>query len=305
MGVPCLDPMRPGRVALTHAVRAHFVKDLSGKVAVVTGAASGIGRALASAFAGAGMRVVLADVEQDALDDSAHAVAKIAPAAIAVRTDVSKAADVEALADAAERAFGGVQVVCNNAGVALSGLSWQHTLADWEWVFGVNLWGVIYGIRTFVPIMLKQNQPAHVVSTASLAGLTSNAFLGVYNATKHAVVTLSETLAQELAMVGAPIKVSVLCPGFVSTKIADSGRNRPGALAEGSAKIQPAEFEQVIRAAIAGGLDPAVVGNLVFEAIRDEKFYVLPHPELTQMRVRDRMEGILENRQPTAAPLPR
>ena len=111
---------------------------------------------------------------------------------------------------------------------------WEHTLADWEWVLGVNLWGVIYGIRTFVPIMLKQNQPAHIVSTASLAGLTSNAFLGVYNVTKHAVVTLSETLAQELAMVGAPIKVSVLCPGFVSTKIADSHRNRPGALADGA-----------------------------------------------------------------------
>jgi len=198
-----------------------------------------------------------------------------------------------------------VHVLCNNAGVSVGGPMWEHTLADWEWVLGVNLWGVIYGIRTFVPIMLKQNQPAHVVSTASLAGLTSNAFLGVYNATKHAVVTLSETLAQELAMVGAPIKVSVLCPGFVSTKIADSGRNRPGTLADGSAKIQPAEFEQVIRAAIAGGLDPAVVGNLVFEAIRDEKFYILPHPELTKTRVRDRMEGILENRQPTAAPLPR
>jgi len=118
-------------------------------------------------------------------------------------------------------------------------------------------------------------------------------------------VTLSETLAQELAMVGAPIKVSVLCPGFVSTKIADSHRNRPGTLADGADKIQPAEFEQVIRAAIAGGLDPAIVGNLVFEAIRDEKFYILPHPELTKMRVRDRMEGIHENRQPTAAPLPR
>jgi NAD(P)-dependent dehydrogenase (short-subunit alcohol dehydrogenase family) len=281
------------------------MQDFRDKVAVVTGGASGIGRAMVDRFAQAGMRIVIADVEPAALASAERELRDRGATVLGVKTDVANPADVEALAAKAVEAFGGVHVLCNNAGVSVGGPMWEHTLDDWQWVFGVNLWGVIYGIRTFVPIMLKQNQPAHVVSTASLAGLTSNAFLGVYNATKHAVVTLSETLAQELAMVGAPIKVSVLCPGFVSTKIADSGRNRPGTLADGSAKIQPAEFEQVIRAAIAGGLDPAVVGNLVFEAIRDEKFYILPHPELTKMRVRDRMEGILENRQPTAAPLPR
>ena len=281
------------------------MQDFRDKVAVVTGGASGIGRAMVDRFAQAGMRIVIADVEASALASAERELRDRGVKVLGVKTDVANPADVEALAAKAVEAFGGVHVLCNNAGVSVGGPMWEHTLDDWQWVFGVNLWGVIYGIRTFVPIMLKQNQPAHVVSTASLAGLTSNAFLGVYNATKHAVVTLSETLAQELAMVGAPIKVSVLCPGFVSTKIADSGRNRPGALADGSAKIQPAEFEQVIRAAIAGGLDPAIVGNLVFEAIRDEKFYILPHPELTKMRVRDRMEGIFENRQPTAAPLPR
>ena len=281
------------------------MQDFRDKVAVVTGGASGIGRAMVDRFAQAGMRIVIADVEASALASAERELRDRGVTVLGVKTDVANPADVEALAAKAVEAFGGVHVLCNNAGVSVGGPMWEHTLDDWQWVFGVNLWGVIYGIRTFVPIMLKQNQPAHIVSTASLAGLTSNAFLGVYNATKHAVVTLSETLAQELAMVGAPIKVSVLCPGFVSTKIADSGRNRPGTLADGSAKIQPAEFEQVIRAAIAGGLDPAIVGNLVFEAIRDEKFYILPHPELTRMRVRDRMEGILENRQPTAAPLPR
>jgi NAD(P)-dependent dehydrogenase (short-subunit alcohol dehydrogenase family) len=281
------------------------MQDFRDKVAVVTGGASGIGRAMVDRFAQAGMRVVIADVEASALAMAERELRDRGVTVLGVKTDVAKPEDVEALAKAAVEKFGGVHVLCNNAGVSVGGPMWEHTLADWEWVFGVNLWGVIYGIRTFVPIMLKQNQPAHIVSTASLAGLTSNAFLGVYNATKHAVVTLSETLAQELAMVGAPIKVSVLCPGFVSTKIADSHRNRPGTLADGADKNQPAEFEQVIRAAIAGGLDPAVVGNLVFEAIRDEKFYVLPHPELTKTRVRDRMEGILENRQPTAAPLPR
>ncbi len=281
------------------------MQDFRDKVAVVTGGASGIGRAMVDRFAQAGMRIVIADVEPAALASAERELRDRGATVLGVKTDVANPADVEALAAKAVEAFGGVHVLCNNAGVSVGGPMWEHTLDDWQWVFGVNLWGVIYGIRTFVPIMLKQNQPAHVVSTASLAGLTSNAFLGVYNVTKHAVVTLSETLAQELAMVGAPIKVSVLCPGFVSTKIADSGRNRPGTLADGSAKIQPAEFEQVIRAAIAGGLDPAVVGNLVFEAIRDEKFYILPHPELTKTRVRDRMEGILENRTPTSVPLPR
>jgi len=281
------------------------MQDFRDKVAVVTGGASGIGRAMVDRFAQAGMRIVIADVEASALASAERELRDRGVKVLGVKTDVAKPDEVEALAAKAVEQFGGVHVLCNNAGVSVGGPMWEHTLADWEWVFGVNLWGVIYGIRTFVPIMLKQNQPAHIVSTASLAGLTSNAFLGVYNATKHAVVTLSETLAQELAMVGAPIKVSVLCPGFVATKIADSHRNRPGTLVDGADKIQPAEFEQVIRAAIAGGIDPAVVGNLVFEAIRNEKFYVLPHPELTQMRVRDRMEGILENRQPTAAPLPR
>src|SRR6185503_17548663 len=281
------------------------MQDFRDKVAVVTGGASGIGRAMVDCFAAAGMRVVVADVEVTALAATERALRDRGTQVLAVRADVADSAAVEAMARATLERFGGVHVLCNNAGVSVGGPMWEHTLDDWRWVLGVNLWGVIHGIRTFVPIMIRQGEPAHVVNTASLAGLSSNPFLGVYNVTKHAVVTLSETLAQELALVGAPVKVSVLCPGFVQTKIADSNRNRPAELADGADRLRPVEFEEAIRTAIASGLSPAAVAELVFTAIRDERFYVLPHPELTAMRVRDRMEGILENRTPVPAPLPR
>jgi NAD(P)-dependent dehydrogenase (short-subunit alcohol dehydrogenase family) len=281
------------------------MQDFRDKVAVVTGGASGIGRAMVDRFAAAGMAVVVADVETTALAATETELRDRGTKVLAVRTDVAKAADVEVLASAVVARFGGVHVLCNNAGVSVGGPMWEHTLDDWQWVLGVNLWGVIHGIRTFVPIMLRQGEPAHVVNTASLAGLTSNPFLGVYNVTKHAVVTLSETLAQELATLGPHVKVSVLCPGFVATKIADSHRNRPAALASGADRIRPVEFEEAIRAAIAGGLAPAAVAELVLSAIREERFYVFPHPELTHLRVRARMEDILEGRTPVPFPLPR
>ena len=280
------------------------MQGLRDKVAVVTGGASGIGRALVDRFAADGMKVVVADVDPGALETTAREVGARGADVLAVRTDVSKPGDVEALARATLGRFGKVHVLCNNAGVSVGGPMWEHTLDDWQWVLGVNLWGVIHGIRTFVPIMLRQGEPAHVVNTASLAGLSSNPFLGVYNATKHAVVTLSETLAQELAALAAPVKVSVLCPGFVRTGIADSHRNRPAEFADGADRLRPEAFEQAIRAAIADGLPPSDVAGLVAKAIREERFYVLPHPELTKTRVRARMEGILEGRTPTPAPLP-
>jgi NAD(P)-dependent dehydrogenase (short-subunit alcohol dehydrogenase family) len=265
------------------------VKDLTGKVAVVTGAASGIGRALADAFAAEGMRVVLADVEPGALDDAAHAVAKIAPAAIAVRTDVSKAADVEALADAAERAFGGVQVVCNNAGVALSGLSWQHSLADWEWVLGVNLWGVIHGIEAFVPRMIAGGQRGHIVNTASMAGLIASQGLGVYNTSKYAVVGLSETLAKDLKPHG--IGVSVLCPMGVETRIRESERSRPAALRNDAAAEPAVEL-------IGRYLAPDTVAGMVLDAVRRGELYVITHDEgLEPLRRRfDRMQQSILSR---------
>src|SRR5258706_11754428 len=214
------------------------------KVAVVTGGASGIGYAMAERFAAEGMKVVLADVEPTALEAACGRLAAAGADVLGVPTDVACGAAVEVLARRTIERFGKVHVLCNNAGVSVGGPLWEHTEDDWTWVLGVNLWGVVHGVRAFVPIMIRQNEPAHVVNTASLAGLTSNPFLGIYNVTKHGVVTISETLAQELAFVGAPVKVSVLCPGFVQTKIADSHRNRPTDLADGADRLRPEAFDQ-------------------------------------------------------------
>lgn len=267
----------------------------------MTGGASGIGRALAERFLDEGMRVVIADVEPAALDAAATALGARGEV-LAVRTDVAQAGDVEALAEQAWSRFGAVHVLCNNAGVSVGGLTWEHTVADWEWVLGVNLWGVIHGIRTFVPRLLAQGGEAHVVNTASVAGLTSNPFMSVYNVTKHGVVTLSETLKRDLAMVGSTIGVSVLCPGFVQTGIADADRNRPAALRNATVPERPAEIESMIRGLLAAGLPPARVAEMVADAIRTERFYVLTHPELLPM-VRTRMEDILEDRAPSSMPL--
>jgi NAD(P)-dependent dehydrogenase (short-subunit alcohol dehydrogenase family) len=275
------------------------MRDVGGKVAVVTGAASGIGQALATRFARAGMNVVLADVEPDALAAAERALAGAGATVLAVRTDVSRAEDVDALARATVARFGTVDVVCNNAGVSLAGPVWEHTLEDWQWLLGVNLWGVVHGIRTFVPLMLAQKTEGHIVNTASVAGLTSVPGLGVYNVSKHAVVTLSETLAKDLALAGARIKVSVLCPGFVNTRILESDRNRPAALARGSERERPSEMGDVVRALIAAGMPPAEVAGHVFRAIEEERFYVLTHPDFAA-RVRERCEDILEGRTPQA-----
>ena len=197
------------------------------KVAVITGAASGIGRGLAERFAAEGMKVVLADVEEEALAKlEADLKAKDATV-LTVRTDVSNATEVENLAVQTLEAFGAVHILCNNAGVVCSRPVWEHTLADWEWVLGVNLWGVIHGIRSFVPRMLAQGNECHIVNTASILGLVSGSGEGIYKVSKHGVVVLSETLADELAQKGANIQVHVLCPGWVRTGILDSARNRP------------------------------------------------------------------------------
>jgi NAD(P)-dependent dehydrogenase (short-subunit alcohol dehydrogenase family) len=272
---------------------------LRDKVAVVTGAASGIGRALATAFAGEGMRVVLADVEAAALDEAAHAIAGGGAQAIAVPTDVSKGEQVDALAVAAERAFGAVHVVCNNAGVSVSGLSWMHTIADWEWVLGVNLWGVIHGVRVFTPRLLAAGAEGHIVNTASMAGLLSAPGMAVYDVSKHGVVTLSESLYHELRMLAAPIGVSVLCPGFVNTRILDSARNRPAMLADTVPAMPGREqLEEVARGLLAAGMPPERVAALVVDAIRTGRFWVLPHPEWKAI-LRTRIDDVLEDRNPS------
>jgi len=275
------------------------MKEFRGKVAVVTGAASGIGRALAQRFAGEGMKIVLADVESAALDQAAHEIDASGATALAVRTDVSKAAEVERLAQAALDKFGAIHIVCNNAGVVTSAPTWMHTVADWEWVLGVNLWGVIHGVRAFTPILLSQSVEAHIVNTASLAGMICGPGAAPYNVSKFGVVALSETLHHELTMLGAPVRVSVLCPGFVNTNIFDAARNRPVALADTAPKLPGAEeMEQLGRQLLAAGSPPSLVADVVFDAIRNERFYIFPHPEWKQ-NIRTRMDIILEEGIPT------
>ncbi len=281
------------------------MKEFTGKVAVVTGAASGIGRALAERFAAEGMKVVLADIERGALARAETEMKAGGATVLAVPTDVSRAADVEALAAKTIDAFGAVHVLCNNAGVSpVMGPSWELTEADWQWVLGVNLWGVLHGIRVFVPIMLRQDGEGHVVNTASLAGLLSLPWGTTYCVAKHGVVTLSESLHRELAAVGSKLKVSVLCPGWVKTQLMDADRNRPAALRSQpgppTAAPQVAAMEQAVRQLIATATEPAEIADGVLNAIREERFYILPHPEGKEA-VRVRMEEIIEERNPGPA----
>jgi NAD(P)-dependent dehydrogenase (short-subunit alcohol dehydrogenase family) len=270
------------------------------KVAVITGAASGLGRAMAERCVQEGMKVVLADVELEPLAETEASMKASGATVLAVRTDVSQPSDVEALAQKTLEAFGAVHLLFNNAGVATGPCAvWESTIADWEWIIGVNLWGVIHGVRIFVPIMLDQDADCHIVNTASVAGLISGPELGAYKVTKHAVVTLSETLYHELAQLGARIKVSVLCPGVVSTRIMESARNRPGhsPTTEPRDPASAARWE-AFRRRVAAGMPPGHVADLVFDAIGTDRFYILTHPEL-QASVRSRMEDILEGRSPT------
>ncbi|HEX4903278.1 MAG TPA: SDR family NAD(P)-dependent oxidoreductase [Acidimicrobiales bacterium] len=281
---------------------------LEGKAAVVTGGGSGIGRAVATQLADAGMHVVVADVQQDALDATVSALVGAGHRAIGVRTDVSDGDSVQALADAAIAEFGAVHVLHNNAGVGVGGPVWTHTERDWEWVLGVNLWGVIHGIRVFVPLMLEQGGPAHVVNTASMAGLISVPYLGAYNVSKHGVVTLSETLHRDLRLADSEIGVSVLCPGLVATNIFESQRNRPADLTDDgratglSALLEGAGDGRATEDAIGSFgqvLSPDEVGAAVVDAVRTDRFYVLTHPDITRTLVRTRLDDVVEARHPS------
>ena len=246
------------------------------------------------------MKVVLADVEEGALARAEAEMRETGATVLSVVTDVSKGADIEKLAQETLDAFGAVHVVCNNAGVTdRGGAIWQKTLADWEWVMGANLWGVIHGVRVFVPIMLEQGDEGHVVNTASLAGLMAGGG-NTYGVTKHGVVSLSESLYLELQTAGAKISASVLCPGWVNTDILDAERNRPPELANPAQEPDPIveEGRKMVRGLLESGLSPDNVADQVFNAIRDDRFYILTHPEMTPV-VERRMNDILGGRNPT------
>jgi NAD(P)-dependent dehydrogenase (short-subunit alcohol dehydrogenase family) len=261
---------------------------LGERVAVVTGGASGIGRALCLGLARKGARVVVADVDESGMDGTAAAVKQAGSDAITVRTDVSRLGDVEALADRAFARWGAVHVLCNNAGVAVQGGLESATLADWEWVMGVNLWGVIHGISVFVPRMIAQREPGHVVNTGSMAGLIASQGLGIYNTTKYAVVGLSETLQKDLRPYN--IGVSVLCPMGVATAIRASERNRPPHLQNPDGRSGGA-IELIGRT-----LSPEHVAERVLRAILANRLYIITHEEgLEPLRRRfQRMERAIE-----------
>lgn len=253
------------------------MQDFQSRTAVVTGAASGIGRALAHAFADAGARVVIADVQKDALDRVAGELRAKGAEALAVPTDVTVPDAVSALAERAQDAFGAIHVVCHNAGVFAGGLSWEAPLSDYAWVFDVNVWGVVHGVRAFTPKQLEHGEPGHIVITSSMAGLTSAPFCAPYYMSKHAVLALAETLHLELRAKAAAIGVSVLCPELVDTRIGESERNRPEHHKRGGPSHAERDLvEGAIRESTATGLDPAVIAARTLDAIRAERFYVVP-----------------------------
>ncbi|MEM5277667.1 SDR family oxidoreductase [Cupriavidus taiwanensis] len=280
------------------------MKDFSNKVAVITGGASGFGKEFARIAADLGMKLVLADVQEDALDATvAEFQARNVPV-IGLRTDVSQAPQVQALADAAIETFGQVNLLFNNAGVGAGGLIWENSERDWEWVLGVNLYGVVHGVRIFTPLMLAaaERDPAfegHIVNTASMAGLLNPPAMGVYNVSKHAVVALTETLYQDLGLVTQQVRCSVLCPYFVPTGISQSQRNRPAGLANQAPPTRSQLVSQALsdKAVGSGKVTAAEVARITFDAIRDESFYIYSHPQALAP-VRQRFEDIVGQRNP-------
>jgi NAD(P)-dependent dehydrogenase (short-subunit alcohol dehydrogenase family) len=280
------------------------MKDFKDKVAVITGAASGIGLGIARRAAKEGMKLVVADIEKDALKQTEEEFKSAGTDVISVLIDVSKAENIEKLAQETLDAFGEVHLLCNNAGVAAIGALWETILSDWEWVIGVNLWGVIHGIRTFIPIMLQQKNECHIVNTSSMAGLMpGSGGNGIYSITKHGVVALSESLRENFTLMGAKIGVSVLCPGIVNTRITDSERNRSAEF-RGSdympnfdriIKNHP-ELEQQVRNAPKiweAGTSPDQSGDIVFEAIKNDIFYIYTEAgPMWEVPMKTRFDGI-------------
>lgn len=279
------------------------MKEFTGKVAVITGGASGIGLGLAEKCIRLGMKIVVADIEDSALSHAQTKLRALGGEVVCVTTDVSKREDVELLARQAFEIFGGVHLLFNNAGVAAGGAPWEATWNDWEWVVGVNLWGVIHGVKAFTPLMLAQNTQCHIINTASAAGLIAGGFSAPYSVTKHAVVALSENLYLALQQRNAAIRVSVLCPGLVQTNITEAERNRPAELQNEPLPPHPEREagQAALKAMVATGMRPESVADLVFDAIENEKFYILTHPEwMDVVRLRTRCLLRTENPQSPA-----
>jgi NAD(P)-dependent dehydrogenase (short-subunit alcohol dehydrogenase family) len=275
------------------------MKEFRGKVAVITGAASGIGRGIAERCVNEGMKVVLGDINDANLAKAETELKGLGGTVLGVRTDVSKRNDVEQLANRTLDAFGQVHLLFNNAGIGAGGSPWEATWNDWEWAIGVNLWGVIHGVKVFTPLMLAQNVECHIVNTASAAGLVVGGASAPYSVTKHGVVALSESLYLALQRQGGLVKASVLCPGLVRTNIVNAEQNRPASL-----KNEPVEMSPEMRAglnffkaAIEAAMPPLQVADIVFEAIKNEQFYILTHPEWMEV-IRMRTDNLLRMENP-------
>ena len=281
------------------------MQSFSEKTCVITGAGSGLGREFALLAAKLGMRLVLADVQQDALKQTEASVTAIGADVLSHVCDVRRGDEVESLAQAAVKRFGAIHVVFNNAGVGAGGLIWESTQQDWEWVLGVNLWGVIHGVRVFTPLMLASakadpNFEGHIINTASMAGLLTPPAMGIYNVSKHAVVALTETLYHDLSLIDAPIGVSVLCPYFVPTGISHSDSVRPS---DTQATTQPTRSQQISQAMLekavsAGKVSAAEVAQITFDAIKAGQFYIYSHPQALG-NVERRMQDILQAHNPS------
>jgi NAD(P)-dependent dehydrogenase (short-subunit alcohol dehydrogenase family) len=277
------------------------MKNLKGKVAVITGGASGLGRTIADVCAHEGMKIVIADIEDRVLQQATSEIQAMGAEVIGVKCDVSKSAEVERLAEKTYETFGATHLLFNNAGVAGGKRAWETTEADWQWEMGVNLWGVIHGIRIFVPWMLASGEEGYVINTASVAGLLAPTMSASYNVTKHGVVALTETLYHDLNEVGANIHAAVLCPAYVNTGIGESARNRPEDLQNQNETIsadQQTRHELLRQALIKGKKTAADVANDVFAAIAENKFYILTHPRILPS-VQMRFDEILNQRNPT------